>query len=202
MEILNKKIHSELANGVLLRLNLGSGGAGRKDCYGVDHLPLAGVDILADLNTPLDALPDNCAGYVFSNHCMEHVREFLPLMREVHRITSAAGSVEIVVPHFSNPFGFSDPTHVRFFGLYTMHYFADRERQPGRRKVPTFYTDVRFEIRWIRIEFYRDGLIDKIFSRLFSTLVNGSFARQNFYERRLAPFFHARQIRYLMQPVK
>jgi hypothetical protein len=30
--------------------------------------------------------------------------------------------IEIIVPHFSNPHYYSDPTHVRFFGLYTMSY--------------------------------------------------------------------------------
>ena len=69
---------------------------------------------------------------IYSRHPLEHVRNFLPLMAELHRVTRPGGRIEIIVPHFSNPYGYSDPTHVRHFGLYTFFYFADEEDQPRR----------------------------------------------------------------------
>ena len=202
MQFVNAQVAQDLAQGRLLKIDLGSGGAAAEGFYSVDHLPLPGVDIVADLNAPLALLPDNCVAHLTTRHALEHVREFLGLMREIHRITRPGGTVDILVPHFSNIYAFSDPTHVRFFGLYTMYYFVAAEHQQGTRKLPAFYTDVRFRIRSIRIEFYRIGWFDKLVVPLLSRLVNRSLAAQEFYERRLSSLFHAWQIRYVMEPDK
>ncbi|HYN77663.1 MAG TPA: methyltransferase domain-containing protein, partial [Lamprocystis sp. (in: g-proteobacteria)] len=178
MQFINTQVAQDLAEGRPLKIDLGSGGAAANGFYAVDHLPLPGVDIVADLNAPLDLLPDNCVAHLTTRHALEHVREFLGLMREIHRITKPGGTVDILVPHFSNVFGFSDPTHVRFFGLHTMFYFVAAEHQQGTRKLPAFYTDVRFRIRSIRIEFYRIGWFDKLVVPLLTRLVNRSFAAQ------------------------
>ncbi len=202
MEILNPKVAADLAAGRAIGLDLGSGGVPRPGLYAVDHLPLPGVDILADLNAPFELLPDDCVERIHSRHALEHVREFLPLMREIHRVARPGATIEITVPHFSNVYGYSDPTHVRFFGLHTMFYFVAPERQPRRRKVPAFYTDVSFRVESVRLEFYRNGLLDKVLAPWFAFLVNRSYGSQEFYERRLSGFFHAWQIRYVMHPVK
>ena len=202
MKIVTPQVMADIHQKKPIKIDLGSGGHGREGFYSVDHLDLKGVDIIADLNKPLDLLPDNCVEHVYSRHALEHVQELLPLMREIHRITRPDGTIEIVVPHFSNVYGFSDPTHVRFFGLYTMYYFVSPEHQPTKRKVPAFYTDARFNIISIKIDFYRSGLIDKLFAKLITKIVNRSIRWQDFYERRLCHLFHAREIRYVMQPVK
>src|SRR5262245_27120496 len=114
MKIVNAKVLESIAEGRPLRLDLGTGGQPQPGFFSVDHLPLPGVDIVADLNDPLGLLPDNCCEYITTSHTLEHIREFLPLMAELHRILSSGGVLDIVVPHFTNPHGYSDPTHVRF----------------------------------------------------------------------------------------
>jgi ubiquinone/menaquinone biosynthesis C-methylase UbiE len=163
---------------------------------------LDGVDIVADLNEPLDLIPDNCVEYVFSQHALEHVQHLLPLLREIFRITKHDGFIEIIVPHFSNPYYYSDPTHVRFYGLYSMYYFVDESKQHAIRKVPSFYSDVRFDIESVRIEFYQLSMIDKLVVPFLSRLVNRNIQWQNFYERRLSSLFHAWQLRFHMRPDK
>ncbi len=203
MKILNPKLAKDLAEGQGLNLDLGCGPKAREGFYAVDHLMLEGVDLLADLNDPLDELPDNSVERIYSRHAFEHINNFLPLMRELYRVIRPGGRAEIIVPHFSNVFGYSDPTHVRFFGLYTMYYFVAPENQPGRkRKVPAFYTDMRFKVHSIKIEFYRYTLLEKIFGSLFTRLINLNFSTQNFYERRLSGIIHAAQIRYVLEPDK
>ncbi len=202
MEIVNPKVREDLAAGRPLALDLGSGGRAQPGTYAVDHLPLPGVDVVADLNAPFDLLPDGCVDRIHSRHAFEHVREFLPLMREIHRVLRPGGTAEITVPHFSNVYAYSDPTHVRFFGLYTMFYFVAPERQPHRRKVPAFYTDARFTVDSVRIDFYRSGPLDRLLAPLLSRVVNLGFGWQEFYERRLSGAFHAWQIRYVMTPEK
>jgi hypothetical protein len=202
MKILNSKLEADLAEEKAIRLDLGCGKRPRSGFYAVDHLDMEGVDVVADLNKPLHLLPNDCSEYIFSRHTLEHIQELLPLMREIHRITKSDGTVEIIVPHFSNVYGYSDPTHVRFFGLYSMYYFVSPEHQPKIRRVPAFYTDTRFLIKSLKIEFYRSSILDKLVSSVFSKFVNLSICTQNFYERRLSHLFHARQIRYIMTPEK
>ena len=202
MRIVNPDVQQDLEAEKPLKLELGSGGEGRAGFYAVDHLELDGVAIIADLNKPLDLLPDDSVDHIYSRHTLEHIEELLPLMRELYRVIRKNGRIEIIVPHFSNVYGYSDPTHVRLFGLYSMYYFVSAENQPVGRKVPAFYTDVRFIIKSIRIEFYKLGLIDRIFAPLFSRVVNRSLFMQDFYERRLSSFFHAWQIRFIMEAEK
>ncbi len=199
MKVVNPKLESDIAEGKAIKLDLGCGQTPHKGCYSVDHIEMDGVDLVADLNESLDLLPDDCVEYLYSRHAFEHVVNFLPLMREIHRITKPGAKIEVIVPHFSNVYGHSDPTHVRFFGLYSMHYFVSPENQSQKRKVPAFYTDVRFRLKKIKIEFYRDSLFERLFVPVFSRLVNYSLATQTFYERRLACFFHASQIRYCLE---
>ena len=125
MKILNPRVVEDIQAGRGLRLNLGSGLRRRDGFYGLDQVALPGLDILADLNEPLPELPNNSVDEIYCRHVLEHVPRLLDLLAELHRITRSSGRIEIVVPHFSNPYGYSDPTHVRFFGLYSFYHFCD-----------------------------------------------------------------------------
>src|SRR5262245_42475409 len=137
MQILNPDIHRCLDAGRGLRLNLGGGERRLPGYFSLDCVPATNPDILADLNAPLTELPDNSVEAIYARHTLEHVTRLLELLQELHRITRPDGRIEIIVPHFSNPFGYSDPTHVRCFGLYSFYYFCAAEDQPPR-KVPNF----------------------------------------------------------------
>jgi SAM-dependent methyltransferase len=201
MKILDPAVQSAVAAGQPIALDLGSGGAGRDNAVGVDALRLPGVGIQADLNEPLEALPDNSVGAVRSSHCLEHVREFLPLMRELHRVVVPGGIIEIVVPHFSNTYGYSDPTHVRFFGLYTFNYFVDADCQP-KRKVPSFYSDIRFDVRSIYISLRQRSLLNRLRHPGAGRRLNVNFESQDLWERRLCWRVPAEEITYWMTPLK
>src|SRR5688572_30374219 len=149
VRLLNPQIRHDLDQGKPLRIDIGSGPRPRPGFYALDQLELEGIDIVADLNEPLDELPDNCAEHIFSSHTLEHVQKLLPLLAEIHRIAKPRALIEIIVPHFSNPYYYSDPTHVRFFGLYTMNYFVDVQKQPEVWRVDTFYSKIRFEMEQV-----------------------------------------------------
>lgn len=199
MKINNSKVLEDLKNGIPLKLDLGCGAFGQMGCYTVDIVDINGVDIVADLNCPMDLLPDNSVSYVYSRHTLEHIKDILVLIKEIHRITQSEGKVEIIVPHFSNVFGYSDPTHVRLFGLYSMFYFVSEHKQTQKRKVPVHYSNAYFFVEKIRIRFYKYTLYDKIVGGIFYPLVNLSMPFQEFYERRLSHFFHAWEIKYIMK---
>lgn len=203
MRLVNPQVAKDLQQGRPIRIDLGGGPRPRPGFYALDQLELEGIDIVADLNRPLDLLPDNCSDHVFSSHTLEHVRELLPLLAEIHRITRPGGLVEIVVPHFSNPYYYySDPTHVRFFGLYTMNYFVDPDRQPRAWRVPAFYSATRFELESVKLSFYRTSLLDRLFVPLLRYLVNRSPGAQNFYERRPCWLLPAAEVRYRMRALQ
>jgi len=201
VRIVNRAILEDLKAGRHLRLNLGCGNKPRADFYGVDQLDLPGVDIVAHLNQPFTALPDNSVEAIYSRHTLEHVVNLLPLMRELHRVVRPGGQIEIIVPHFSNPYGFSDPTHVRFFGLYSFFYFSEECDQP-RRKVPAFYLPERFVVETVRINPLRESFIGKAVGSLLKQYINGNLLRLDWYERCLCRLMPADSIHFTLRPKK
>jgi len=197
--IVNKKLLEDFKNNKPVRLNIGSGKTKISNYYSVDCVELYGIDIVADLNKPLLEIPDNSVEAIYSRHALEHVEKFPELMEEFWRVGKRGCSLEIVVPHFSNVYAYSDPTHVRFFGIYTMNYFCKEENQLAKRLVPSYYTNSKFIVKGIKIEFYKDGLVDKFIGRILDLVVNFNFETQEFYERRLSSLYHAWQITYLME---
>jgi SAM-dependent methyltransferase len=201
MKILNPAIFDDLETGRPLRLDLGSGARKQDGYYGVDAVPVPRIDIVADLNEPLDQLPDDSVIEVQSHHTLEHVDNLVGLLRELHRLVRPDGRITVTVPHFSNPYGYSDPTHVRSFGLFTMYYFSDPEDQPTR-KLPSHYADFRFVVEDVFIRFSTQGFLGTTIGRFMRWFVNLSFATQHFFERRLAWGWPADEIRYVMRPKK
>jgi SAM-dependent methyltransferase len=201
VRIVNPKVQDDLAAGRLIRLNLGVGRRPREGYYGLDWIEMPGVDVVADLNEPFTELPDNSVEAIYTHHTFEHVVNFLPLLKEVHRVVVPDGRVEVVVPHFSNPYGYSDPTHVRFFGLYTFYYFADEADQP-RRKVPAFYLPERFAVKSVDITLMPTLLLFKPVRRLATKIVNSSIWLLDWYERSWCRHFPADSMRYVLRVKK
>jgi SAM-dependent methyltransferase len=201
MTILRNEVREDIVAGRALNLELGSGGQPRQGFYGLDVRALPGVDIQANLNKPLDFLPDNSVANIFSQHCLEHVSEFETLMSELHRVVRPEGSIEIVVPHFSNPFYYSDPTHVRFFGLFSFHYFVRPERQKGRR-VPFYYEAMEFKIHRIHVSLLPRSLWKRLIYPGLRAVINKSFERQERWERSQCWSVPADSITYWLSPVK
>jgi len=201
MKIVNPIVSEHLSTGKKFNLDLGCGRRPRPGFYGVDWIEMPGVDVVANLNEPLTEFPDNSVASIFTHHTLEHVVEFLPLLKEMHRIVVPNGSIEVVAPHFSNPYGYSDPTHVRFFGLYSFYYFADTEDQP-RRKVPAFYISERFVVDAVKVTLMPTMLLFKPARRLVSKLFNSSIGMLDWYERSWCRRFPADSIKYTLRVKK
>lgn len=201
MRIVNPRLQEDLASGRKIRLNIGMGQRPREGYYGLDHLELPGVDVVADLEQPLSAIPDNSVEAVVAYHIIEHVVNFLPLLKELHRVVVPGGQLEIVSPHFSNPYGYSDPTHVRFFGLYSFYYFSD-EADQRIRKIPAFYLPERFVVESVSVTLMPTLLLVKPVRRLATKLVNSSMRMLDWYERSWCRKFPADSIRYVVRVKK
>lgn len=201
MRILNPAVKLCINEGELISLDIGCGPKPISKCFGVDRMLFPNLDIQADLNQPLDDLPDSCVQKIFSYHTLEHVENVVGLIEEFYRILCPGGTLDVYVPHFSNPYYYSDITHRQPFGLYSMYYFVDEKDQPSR-KVPTFYSDARFRVLDIHVTLLDRKWIDRLAFPLMETVINSSRVWQDRYERRLCRIWPAENIRYLMTCVK
>jgi SAM-dependent methyltransferase len=162
-------------------LDLGCGQRKRPGRIGVDRVDLPQVDIVADLEAGLPFLPDRSVDEIHCRNVLEHIENFEHLFTEMVRVLKDSGRACIFVPHFSNPYYWSDYTHKRPFGLYTFYYFVDPENQP-LRKVPTFYTETRVEILSLKLKFRSTIRVLLSPRKLVGMIVNLHPVLQEFYE--------------------
>lgn len=128
------------------RLHLGCGRDSRPGYVNLDRVPLAGVDVVADLERPLPFAGDLFAE-VRAEHVLEHVDDLLALLAELRRVCRHGALLRVTVPHFSSVGAHTDPTHRHFFGYFSFDYFT-----PGGAY--DFYSPVRLRIRRRRIHWF------------------------------------------------
>jgi len=166
-------------------LDLGCGRHKRTGAIGIDRVYLPDVDIVADIEEGLAFIPNNSVDMVYCLSCLEHIENFEKLMSEIVRILKKDGKAVIEVPHFSNPYYYSDPTHRRFFGLYSFYYFVEESHQLSSRKVPDYYFPFKIRIIRQKIIFDSPFLFGKIIKRILQILFNLGILIQEFYEENL-----------------
>jgi hypothetical protein len=173
-----------------LKLDLGCGVSKRgPDFVGVDILDGPAVDVVGDAIDVLRSLEEERVVEVYSSHFFEHVEDLSALIDELERVLVVGGRLHVIVPHFSNAYYYSDPTHRRPFGLYTFSYFA---HDPVlRRRVPTYGRNPRLRLDAARLVF-RSSIEFRARYRVKAALgwlVNRNAWSQEFYEENLAGIF-------------
>lgn len=109
------------------KLNVGCGRNIVKDWKNLDCIALPGVDYIADIDQcetcPLP-LEDESVDEFLLSHVIEHVRNPLPLMQELHRIATPNAIALVRTPYGSSDDAFEDPTHVRQYFHGSFGYFS------------------------------------------------------------------------------
>ena len=188
---------SRALGGEVLALELGCGPRKRHAAaLGVDALDYPGVDLVGDVFEVLAALPDGCVSAVHAYHFFEHVAEMDRLLNELARVMQSAALLDIEVPHFANPYFYSDPTHSRFFGLYTFSYLADEDL--FRRKVPQYGRDPAFVLQNVHLDFNSPFPIRGLIRRLFGGVFNATRWLEEFHEENLCWLLPCYQLRYAL----
>ena len=190
-----------LNKGEKIIVELGCGQKKKDGRIGVDKVDLPNVDIVADIEEGLGFLPDNSVDEIHCRSILEHIENFKNLMAEIVRVLKKDGKACVFVPHFSNPYYYSDHTHKRFFGLYTFYYFVERERQL-KRKVPNFYSDIRIEIISQRLVFRSPFWFRRQIKKLLGYLFNCHRCMQEFYEENLCYILPCYGIELVFTPNK
>lgn len=134
-----------IRRGDRIALELGCGSRRRHPgTIGVDLLDSSCVDIVGDVFEVLDALPAASVRAVYSYSFFEHIGNQERLLTTLAHVLEPGGLLDVVVPHFSNPFYYSDSTHRAPFGLYSFSYFADD--RVFSRQVPKYGKRSAYEL--------------------------------------------------------
>jgi predicted SAM-dependent methyltransferase len=96
--------------------------------------------VVHDLNVLPLPFDDESADEVLSEDMLEHVN-YIPLLKECHRIVLLGGRVRIEVPHFTLSNNYVDPTHRSMFSIKTLNFFC-AETFGGREG--NYYFDFKF----------------------------------------------------------
>jgi len=169
------------------------------DSVMVDRIDSDAVDIICNLDEGLGFLPDESVDLIYSSHLLEHLNDLGFFMKEIYRVLKKGGRKIGTVPHFSNPYYFSDYTHRTPFGLYTFCYFAGET--PFRRKVLRYDTTINFRISRMKINFYSPIKTVNIFRKVHGLIFNSSRCMQEFYEGSLSTFIPAHELSFELEKV-
>ena len=169
-----------------VEIELGCGSTKRSPhAIGIDLLDYDCVDVVGDVVEVLAKLPDASVSRAASSHFLEHHPDIRQVLDQLARVVVDGGSVVVTVPHFSNPYFYSDPTHRTAFGLYTFSYLCKDEI--FQRKVPTYGIQPAFEITNVRLGFksHRPHYLRHATKAAFGLLVNSTRWATEFYEENL-----------------
>lgn len=191
-----------LDNKYPVTIELGCGSRKRHpEAIGIDILDAPCVDIVGDIYEVLACFKTGTVSQVYSYHFIEHIPDLFHLMKELERIVKPGGSIELVAPHFSNPYFYSDPTHQRFFGLYTFCYLSTGST--FIRQVPTYNMNLEFRLEKVDLIFKSSPpfYIRHGFKVLLGTFFNSCVYMKEFYEENLCYIFPCYEVRYLIRRI-
>jgi len=181
-------------------LELGCGSRKKQsNAIGIDLLDSPCVDVVGDVFEVLSCFDKNSVDAVYSYHFAEHIPDLYELMENLERVVKPGGIVEVVVPHFSNPYFYSDPTHKTSFGLYTFCYLV--RDSPFQRQVPTYNKYFKFSVENIDLIFKspRPFYLRYGIKKLMQFIFNSCSYMKELYEENFCYLFPCYEISYRLR---
>lgn len=166
---------------------------------GIDLIAAGDVDIVGDAFDVISRMPDRSVKSISSYHVLEHISDLPSLLAEVERVLVPHGLMFVVVPHFTNPFFYSDPTHKRFFGLYTFSYYC--EDFIFRRRVPSYARQSGLLLVDVKLIFksFPPRYITHAVRKIFQWFFNLSSWTKEIFEDSYSNLINCYEIQYIIR---
>jgi SAM-dependent methyltransferase len=127
-------------------LDVGCGKKKWPGAIGLDISAETDADVIHDLDVFPYPFADDSFDQVLLQDVLEHLREPIHVMDELHRICRPGGRIQLRTPHFSSMLAYSDPTHTHYFSAEAIRTLAE----------PRFnhYTAVRMRVVHVTIDLW------------------------------------------------
>lgn len=125
----------------LKMIDIGGGIDGRPGYVTIDQ---HGSDIECDLNEGIP-MEDNSCYVVNASHVIEHLRDPIKTMKEIHRVLAHGGWAFIEVPSTDGRGAFQDPTHVSFWNQNSFWYYTRSQQARYIRNTTIRFQTYRLE---------------------------------------------------------
>lgn len=153
IQIKTKELHNQYAQILaekdaddkgLLKVDLGGGLFPREGYMIIDQ---EGGDINCDLNEGIP-LEDNSVGVINASHVIEHLKDPIKTMREIHRVLCHGGWAFIEVPSTEGNGAWCDPTHVSFWNEDSFPYYTNKNKAQFIRNKDIRFSSFRLDTSW------------------------------------------------------
>jgi SAM-dependent methyltransferase len=127
-------------------LDIGCGSAKTPGAVGLDISAETDADIVHDLDELPYPIADRSFDQILMQDVIEHVREPIKVLEELHRIARPGARIQLRTPHFSSILAYGDPTHRHYFSSIAIRSLAE----------PRFahYTEVRFRVVHVTLDLW------------------------------------------------
>lgn len=195
-----KGLIKNMRPGDSLMLELGSGEVKYDSkSIAIDLIDYEDVDIVGDIYDVLKLIPSASVKHIYSSHVFEHLVNLPNILIEIQRILQIDGELEVLVPHFSNSFFYSDPTHTKFFGLYTFSYFF--KSNLFKRSVPSYALIEGMELFYVKLIFrsFKPHYLSHAIRKFFQFIFNLSSSLQEVYEESFVNYISCYEVKFIIK---
>lgn len=134
--------------------------------YNLDMHPGEGVDVVWNVEHLPLPFPDNNFDFIKASHILEHIHNWQELMKDLHRILTPRGILEIKVPMAGCRAAYADPTHINYFVPESWLHW-DRSTNLGFETLKT--SAVGYNLKWNEvITHHRIGIDDGVPGNYFT----------------------------------
>lgn len=168
---------------------------------GIDAIDYPQVHLVGDALDVLSAITSESIDEMYSSNFLEHIDDLDGMLREMARVLKVGGKLTIRVPHWSNPWQWSDPTHRRTFGLYTLDYLVHSDL--FAHPLPDYQNRQPLQLEDIRLTFRLDeGFGWRTWGmRQLQTWANRARRNQEFFEVNLAQIVGCDELRCTLRRI-
>lgn len=171
-------------------LDVGCGKNKFPTAMGIDNSNHSDADIIHDLNQTPWPLEENYFDQIRCMAILEHVRDFFPVMKEIHRVGKNGAAVIISVPHYTDTAAYTDPTHCIHFNSFSFDTLLGNSQWSFYAQ--STYRKTASDIRLLNLWRYLG----------FEFLINNAKICQRFWEHYLCFIVRGKTINLTLEIVK